>query len=140
MGHSQSIQKINFEDMQTVYKNPELYLLINTLPVLEQGCLIYNTIKPEQEEGVINKYMSGNKGIRIILYGKNSNDEFIYKKYNQLVGLGFHNVYVYTGGLFEWLMLQDIYGFDNFPTTSKQLDLLKFKAQKRLNISYIENG
>ena len=126
--------------MQTVYKNPELYLLINTLPVLEQGCLIYNTIKPEQEEGVINKYMSGNKGIRIILYGKNSNDEFIYKKYNQLVGLGFHNVYVYTGGLFEWLMLQDIYGFDNFPTTSKQLDLLKFKAQKRLNISYIENG
>ena len=95
---------------------------------------------PEQEEGVINKYMSGNKGIRIILYGKNSNDEFIYKKYNQLVGLGFHNVYVYTGGLFEWLMLQDIYGFDNFPTTSKQLDLLKFKAQKRLNISYIENG
>lgn len=140
MGHSQSIQKINFEDMQTVYKNPELYLLINTLPVLEQGCLIYNTIKPEQEEGVINKYMSGNKGIRIILYGKNSNDEFIYKKYNQLAGLGFVNVYVYTGGLFEWLMLQDIYGFDNFPTTSKQLDLLKFKPQKRLNISYIENG
>ena len=140
MGHSQSIQKINFEDMQTVYKNPELYLLINTLPVSEQGCLIYNTIKPEQEEGVINKYMSGNKGIRIILYGKNSNDEFIYKKYNQLAGLGFANVYVYIGGLFEWLMLQDIYGFDNFPTTSKQLDLLKFKPQKRLNISYIENG
>jgi hypothetical protein len=140
MGHSQSIQKINFEDMQTVYKNPELYLLINTLPVSEQGCLIYNTIKPEQEESVINKYMSGNKGIRIIIYGKNSNDEFIYKKYNQLMGLGFPHVYVYTGGLFEWLMLQDIYGFDNFPTTSKQLDLLKFKAQKRLNISYIENG
>jgi hypothetical protein len=140
MGHSQSIQKINFEDMQTVYKNPELYLLINTLPVLEQGCLIYNTIKPEQEESVMNRYMMGNKGIRIIIYGKNSNDEFIYKKYNQLAGLGFANVYVYIGGLFEWLMLQDIYGFDNFPTTSKQLDLLKFKPQKRLNISYIENG
>jgi hypothetical protein len=84
--------------------------------------------------------MSGNKGIRIIIYGKNSNDELIYKKYNQLAGLGFVNVYVYTGGVFEWLMLQDIYGFDNFPTTSKQLDLLKFKPQKRLNISYIENG
>ena len=56
------------------------------------------------------------------------------------MGFGFANVYVYTGGLFEGLMLQDIYGFDNFPTTSKQLDLLKFKPQKRLNISYIENG
>jgi hypothetical protein len=31
MGISHSMQKINFEDIQTAYKSPEMYLLINTL-------------------------------------------------------------------------------------------------------------
>jgi hypothetical protein len=88
----------------------------------------------------MNRYLNSNKNIRIIIYGRNSNDETIYKKYNQLVSLGFTNVYLYLGGLFEWLMLQDIYGFDDFPTTSRQLDILKYKPNQRFNISYIENG
>ena len=70
----------------------------------------------------------------IIIYGKNSNDNTINAKYNSLISLGFKNVYVYTGGLFEWLCLQDIYGSDSFPTTSKELDLLKFKSNKDRNI------
>ena len=48
--------------------------------------------------------------------------------------LGFQNIYLYVGGLFEWLMLQDIYGDKEFPTTSKQLDFLKYKPVKKLNI------
>jgi len=140
MGNSQSIQKINFEDMQTAYKNPEIYLLMNTLPLSEQICLISNTLTPQKEETLMNHYLNSNKNIRIIIYGRNSNDETIYKKYNQLLSLGFTNVYIYLGGLFEWLMLQDIYGFDDFPTTSRQLDILKYKPNQKLNISYIENG
>lgn len=140
MGNSQSIQKINFEDMQTAYKNPEIYLLMNTLPVTEQVCLISNTLTPQKEETLMNQYLNSNKNIRIIIYGRNSNDETIYKKYNQLLNLGFTNVYLYLGGLFEWLMLQDIYGFDDFPTTTRQLDILKYKPTQKLNISYIENG
>jgi hypothetical protein len=140
MGNSQSIQKINFEDMQTAYKNPEIYLLMNTLPLSEQLCLISNTLTPQKEETLMNRYLNNNKNIRIIIYGRNSNDETIYKKYNQLVSLGFTNVYLYLGGLFEWLLLQDIYGFDDFPTTSRQLDILKYKPGQKLNISYIENG
>ena len=35
--------------------------------------------------------------------------------------------------MFEWLLLQDIYGNDNFPTTSKDLDILKYKP-KKINI------
>jgi hypothetical protein len=140
MGNSQSIQKINFEDVQTVYKNPEIYLLINTLSVSEQNCLILNTLSPQQEETLMNRYLNNNKNIRIIIYGRNSSDETIYKKYNQLVNLGFINVHLYLGGIFEWLMLQDIYGFDDFPTTSRQLDILKYKPSQKLNISYIENG
>jgi hypothetical protein len=29
--------------------------------------------------------------------------------------------------MFEWLLLQDIYGAASFPTTSKELDILKYK-------------
>jgi hypothetical protein len=139
MGNSQSILKINFEDMQTVMKNPESYLLINTLPENEQHCLIKNTTPISQEERIINKYLNEGKGIKIVLYGRNCNDENLTKKYNQLISLGFYNIYMYPGGIFEWLLLQDVYGNELFPTTSNELDILKFKPRSSLNICYIEN-
>lgn len=140
MGNTQSLRKINFEDIQHVMKNPELYILINTLNVNEQHCLIKNTINILEEEITINKHLSVCKSIYIIVYGKNSNDEKIYKKYEQLLSLGFYNVFIYMGGLFEWLLLQDVYGVDEFPTTSKQLDVLKYKASSILNRILLENG
>ena len=127
MGNTQSMKKINYEDMQTASKNPEIYLIINTLPISEQKCLIINTIIATDEEAIINKFIKENKSIRIIIYGKNCNDETINKKYQQLYSLGFYNIFVYLGGMFEWLMLQDIYGKDIFYTTSKEVDLLKYK-------------
>jgi len=139
MGNSQSIQKINFEDIQYVLKNLESHLLINTLPDTEQTCLLPNTVHASQEEAIINKYLkNGLKNIKIIIYGRNCNDEKIYTKSSQLFSLGFYNVYIYTGGLFEWLLLQDVYGSQEFPTTKKELDLLKYKPSKILNISLLE--
>jgi hypothetical protein len=139
MGNSQSIQKINFEDIQFVIKNPENHLLINTLNDSQQDCLIQNTIVASQEEIIFNKLMkTNNKNIRIIIYGANSNDETIYKKYQQLMSLGFYNLYIYNGGMFEWLMLQDIYSFQEFPTTKKQLDLLKYRPPKKMNVCLID--
>ena len=41
--------------------------------------------------------------------------------------------------MFEWLCLQDIYGSDSFPTTQKELDILKYKANKSLGVKLIEN-
>ncbi len=136
MGNSQSSSiKINYEDIQFIIKNPENHLLINTLSGSEQNCLIINTININNEESIVNKCIkNGSKDIKIVIYGKNSNDEKIYSKYNQLTSLGFYNVYIYTGGLFEWLMLQDIYGDKEFPTTKKELDILKYKPNKVLNI------
>ena len=61
------------------------------------------------------------------------------KKYDQLIGLGFPNVFIYPGGLFEWLCLQDIYGYDNFPTTIKELDILKFKAKSVFTTYLLED-
>ena len=140
MGNTQSVRKINFEDVQIVLKNSEMYLLINTLSENEQQCLIKNTMSIYQEESIINKYLKTGKNMRIIIYGKNCNDEKIYKKYQQLLSLGFYNVFVYPGGLFEWLLLQDIYGNEEFPTTSKELDVLKYKPNSMLNIMLLENG
>jgi len=139
MGNSQSSIKINYEDIQFIIKNPEGHLLINTLSTTEQNCLIINTININSEESIINTCIKrGAKDIKIIVYGKNSNDEKLYNKYNQLTSLGFYNVYVYTGGLFEWLMLQDIYGEKEFPTTKKELDILKYKSNKVLNVPLLE--
>jgi hypothetical protein len=139
MGNTQSIIKINFEDMQTATKNPETYLIINTLSAREQQCLIKGTVGLEQEEAIINKYIKDNRGIKIVIYGKHNHDENVEKKYQQLLSLGFYNVYAYIGGIFEWLLLQDIYGHELFPTSKKELDLLKFKPAPTLNISLLEN-
>jgi len=139
MGNSQSTQKINYEDVQYVIKNAEAHILINTLNENEQECLLPNTIGIHKEVELINNLIKhGNKKVRIIVYGRNSNDEKIYTKYNQLTSLGFYNVYIYTGGLFEWLMLQDIYSEKEFPTTKKELDILKYKPNKMLNIQLLE--
>jgi hypothetical protein len=139
MGNTHSSIKINYEDVQYIIKNPESHLLINTLSPNEQTCLIIDTININDEENIINNCIKkGLKNIKIIIYGKNCNDEKIYNKYNQLNSLGFYNVYVYTGGLFEWLLLQDIYGEKDFPTTSIELDILKYKPNKVLNIPLLE--
>ena len=138
MGSSQSIQKISYEDVQFVIKN-QGSILINTLPEKEQECLLPNTVNINQEEEIINTLIkNGNKQAKVIVYGKNSNDEKIYTKHSQLIGLGFYNVFIYTGGLFEWLLLQDIYGVKDFPTTKKELDLLKYKPNKVFGIHLLE--
>jgi rhodanese-related sulfurtransferase len=138
MGNSQSKQKINYEDIQYVMKNYEVFILINTLNEHEQECLIPNTLNIHKEADLINHLIkTGNKQVKIIIYGRNCNDEKIYSKYNQLNSLGFYNVYIYTGGLFEWLLLQDIYGTDEFPTTKRELDILKYKPTKMLDVKLL---
>ena len=132
MGNKMSIRKVGFEDIQYVIKHKKRnYILINTLTITEQNCLIPDTIAIKDEETIINKYL--NKNIHIIIYGKNANDESIFKKYEQLLTLGCSSVFVYTGGLFELLLLQDIYGKEEFPTTSDELDILKYRAESIFN-------
>lgn len=140
MGNSQTTSKINFEDIQFILsQKSERNILINTLSENEQGCLLPTTVNPHQEVELLNNLLKGRThDVKIIVYGRNCNDERTYKKYNQLVNLGFSYVYVYTGGLFEWLMLQDIYGPKEFPTTKKELDILKYKPSKVLNVQLLE--
>ena len=138
MGNSLKINSINFEDMQeSIIKNK---IIINTLNTDKQTCLIKNTLSIDNEVNVINKLMTeGNYDVTLIIYGENSCDNNIYDKYKQLFGLGFVNIYIYIGGLFEWLLLQDIYGDDLFPTTSKINDHLSYKGNKKININLLKN-
>ena len=121
---------ISFEDVQNVIPNKKNYIIINTMPVNEQNCLIPNTISYIEEENLINQLMNEYDfySKKFIIYGKNNNDESVEKKYSQLKQLGFSDVYCYVGGMFEWLCLQDIYGDDEFPTTTKELDILKYRC------------
>jgi hypothetical protein len=151
MGQQQTTQKCNFEDIQILIKNSNKVnnfnrvqinqsfissLIINTLPSNEQGCLISGTINYNNEEQIINEALKNKYTIKIIIYGKNSNDETIYTKYKQLLNLGFTEIYLYLGGLFEWLCLQDIYGQEEFPTTSLELDILKYKPISQIKNNY----
>jgi len=134
MGNTSTyLKKVNFEDIQECIKNKHKYLLINTLKKTEQICLIQNTTSIENEEKIINECLKKQKNVKIIIYDKNSHETTLFKKYEQLSNLGFPNVYIYPGGLFEWLCLQDIYGYDEFPTSTKELDILKFKSQSAFN-------
>ncbi len=150
MGSTHSKNKINYEDVQDACKNAfnnktnngKKYAIINTMDKSWQSCLIQNTVGIQEEEETINGILNNNNkhstnDIAVIVYGTNSNDETVYSKYEQLVKLGIKNVFIYTGGIFEWLLLQDIYGCDLFPTTSRELDILKYKPRKQLNVLYI---
>jgi 3-mercaptopyruvate sulfurtransferase SseA len=119
--------------MQNIINNNE-YIIINTLPLDQQNCLIKNTISANNEETMLNE-MLYNMNIpdkKIIVYGKNNNDITVTQKTSQLHQHGMKNVYIYKGGLFEWLLLQDIFGNEHFPTTEIVLDILKYKPEKQI--------
>ena len=130
---------IGFDDILQYHLNKKnnkesLILLINTLPITEQDYLIINTVNCHNEESLINDILKNMNELNytIIIYGKNVLDETTKSKYKQLNNLGFKSVYIYSGGLFEWSLLQEVYGKDNFPTTSECRDLQKLFPQKIL--------
>jgi len=123
----QSTKKVNFEDIQQIKNRPDI-LLINSLGLNEQECLIPHTLNAHKEEEKINSIIK-KLDTKIIIYGKNTSDKNLEKKYLKLLELGFTDISIYPGGLFEWLCLQDIYGNEDFPTTSDELDILKYKPQ-----------
>lgn len=132
MGGSQSVIKINFEDMQEMTTASDV-VIINTMNVGMQHCLIKSTIDASIETVRLEELRQCAPHTKIIVYGVNASDDSIVQKYNQLASLGFTRVMVYPGGMLEWLLLQECYGADEFPTTKKELDILKYKGERRAN-------
>ena len=133
---SEKNNKIGYEDVLYAINNVQKHLLINTLSNDLQGCLITTTTSIDNETYILNQIIEKQQfnDKTIIVYGTNSTDDSVDKKYKQLLDLGFTNIYIYNGGLFEWLLMQDIYGQDNFSTTSSTLDILKYKPRGKLHI------
>ena len=124
MGQTSSVLKCSFQELQ---KKTGEFILINTLPLHKQSYLIKGTLSALEESQRINEYLYKNKKIQIIIYGLDSQDPSISKKYIQLKSLGFENVSIYMGGIFEWALLQEVYG-SNFPTEgsiSDPMDIYK---------------
>ena len=138
MGNLQSFAKVSYESIQTILSNKTKTILMCTLDKENERYAIEKTIAIENEENYINNMIkSGTYDVIIILYGENMYDETIIKKYNQLKKLGFKNCYIYFGGLFEWLLLQDIYGVETFPTNNTPINgCLKFKPKCKNPILY----
>lgn len=129
-------KSIGFEDIKLAIKNRNDYILISTLDVNQQDILIENTLTASEEETIINKilYVYSEPDRPIITYGKNSTDSTALKKYDQLIKLGIKDVYIYYGGLFEWLLLNELYGNEEFPVTnSSSIDLLKYRSKSLFN-------
>tara|TARA_Y100000389_G_scaffold152744_1_gene152813 strand:+ start:7955 stop:8347 length:393 start_codon:yes stop_codon:yes gene_type:complete len=130
MGNSNSINRVNFERVKNIIQNDD-YIIINTLSNNKQDILIEKTLSIVQEETTLNILLKNNKQKKILIYGENSCDISLVKKYNQLNKLGFTNLFIYIGGLFEWLLLNEIYGNQEFPIINKNndiiIDILKFK-------------
>ena len=127
--NSTKINKANFEDVQHAIQHPTEYIIINTLSSLDQECLILGTVPAYKEENIINEHVNRIDILdkRIIIYGRNASDYSPESKYKQLYKLGLPQIAIYSGGLFEWLLLQDIYGYKQFPTTKKNADILAYK-------------
>lgn len=126
-----SIQYINYQNMQQCINDTNT-LIINTLNSGEQECLILNTLDYNREQEIFNQLIENYdfKSKKIVIYGKNCNDNSAINKANQLIDLGFQYIYVYIGGLFEWILLQEIYSEEHFKTTSVVNDILKYKPNK----------
>ena len=129
MGNNNSINRLNFESVKNIIQNDD-YIIISTLSNNKQDILIKNTLSIS-EENILNKLLKTNKNKKILIYGENCCDISLVKKYNQLNKLGFSNLLVYIGGLFEWLLLNEVYGNDEFPIINKNndivIDILKYK-------------
>ena len=74
MGNSNSINKVSFQDIQKIINNKK-FIIINTLDINNQSCLIKNTVTPDKETELINAYLSKTQDINIVIYGENSNDD-----------------------------------------------------------------
>jgi len=121
--------RIGFDDVLEAIKSPGSHYLINTLPITEQDCLIHNTLPCDKEEELINTLLESYEinTKKIILYGKNGCDNTVYAKYDQLTKLGIAGVHIYVGGLFEWLLLRDVYGSALFKLKGSTDDILKYR-------------
>jgi hypothetical protein len=127
MGVMYSLPSYNYHQLQERMRHD--IVLINTIPINRQDCLIKGTIKAINEVEFMNKLLKVNKNKEIIVYGIHHTDLSVIKKYNQLKKLGFNNVHIYFGGMYEWILLQDVFTSINFQTDGTIKNIVDYKIE-----------
>jgi rhodanese-related sulfurtransferase len=127
MGIMYSMPSYNYHQLQERMKHD--IVLINTMDINRQNCLIKGTLKISIEVDFMNKLLKTNKNKEIIVYGIHHTDLSVIKKYNQLKKLGFKNVHIYFGGIYEWLLLQDVFSTINFQTDGIVENIVDYKIE-----------
>jgi rhodanese-related sulfurtransferase len=122
---------VSYEDVQAVHGTA---LLISVLNNSDQSVLIAGTVPSNEEVAAVEDALK--RKFPIIVYGRNANDTAALTKCAQLQSLG-STPYLYAGGLFEWLLLQDVYGDDVFLTEGKTVDLLRYRPPSVLSKRYL---
>lgn len=103
--------------------NSAKVILLATPQVDAKMWRIDRTLTPEMEEREINriiqKYSSSGKAPeeKIVYYGLNSVDRSPDEQAAKLASHGIE-ASVYRGGVFEWLLLREVFGTDNYPVCS----------------------
>jgi len=126
MGIMYSLPSYKYYEVKDKMKD---VIFINTMSIERQYCLIKGTIKANVEEEFMNKLLKTNKNKEIIIYGIHHTDLTVIKKYNQLKKLGFKNVHIYFGGMYEWLLLQEVFGNINFEIDGSLKDIIDYKIE-----------
>ena len=98
----------------------EKIYLITVMNKNDTKKFIKGTTPVNEEESIINQVIKQNKmdEVTIIIYGKDACDQRVYTKAKQMLELGFKRTRIYTGGMFEWSLLLELYGDENFPTST----------------------
>ena len=75
--------KIGYEDVLYAISKTDNYVIINTMTHDIQNCLIKSTLSVDSETDILNKMVENYQynSITIIIYGINSADETVDKKY-----------------------------------------------------------
>jgi len=132
--HESAIKKVNFDDIIMISKDSK-HFLIHVMEKEDEDLLIKGTLSINEEIEKMNSLLSSEKmNVTIVIYGKNTDDvSKVIGRYRQLNDMGFSNVYVYLGGLFEWLLLQEIYGNDEIKTNNIcKKNILDYKPARSL--------
>ena len=134
MGNVQSLAKVTYEYVKEIVTNQSPVFLLCTLKRDKERFAIVRTIGIDNEEDCINQLINKRQyNTTIVIYGENMYDPTVISKYKQLKQIGFINCYIYFGGLFEWFLLQDVYGCEMFPTKNTPLNgCLQFKPQSTI--------
>lgn len=133
-GSKEVVKVIGFEDMLSLLRSN--VVLLNTMARGDQACLIRGTLHADDEESAMNAMLTSTDPLVtdrwVVVYGRHTLDPKPMEKARTLRLMGLSRLLVYRGGLFEWLLLQEVFGQDQFPTQGACPDLLAYRPSPTL--------